>query len=127
MGKDGVTCTGATAGESVSCIKDTTGDSGLATSATSADWATASNNGFGFALANSSGTDANFLYNESSRTFSARQHADQEASETKGTIMSASAPVSGSAVNVCYRISVSGTQPAGYYFNKVKYTATPVF
>lgn len=127
MGKDGVACSGATAGESANCIKDTTADDGSATSATSADWATATNNGFGFALANSSGTDANFLYNESSRTFSTRQFADQEASETKGTIMSNSGAVSGKAVNVCYRISTSGTQPAGYYYNKVKYTATPVF
>src|SRR3990167_9586522 len=127
MGKDGVTCTGASAGESVSCIEDTTCDGAACTESTSADWATASNNGLGFSLANQSGTDAEFLYNESSRTFSSRQVADQEVPETKAAVMSNAAPVSGSSVYVCYRITVSGTQPAGYYYNKVKYTATATF
>jgi hypothetical protein len=126
MGKNGGACTGASAGESVNCIKDTTCDATCSES-TSTEWTTATNNGLGFSLANVSGTDASFLYNESSRTFSSRQIADQEASETKANIMSNSAPVSGSSVYVCYRISISATQPAGYYYNKVKYTATASF
>jgi hypothetical protein len=127
MGKNGVTCTGATAGESVSCIKDTTCNGAACSESTSAEWTTATNNGLGYSLANVSGTDATFLYNESARTFSAKQIADQEASESKQSIMSNSVPVSGSSAYVCYRISVSGTQPAGYYYNKVKYTATGTF
>jgi hypothetical protein len=126
MGKDGATCTGATAGESVNCIKDSTCDATCSESS-STEWTTATNNGMAFSLANQSGTDAAFTYNESSRTFSSRQIADQEASETKATVMSNASQVSGSSVYVCYRLSISGTQPAGYYFNKVKYTATSTF
>jgi len=127
MGKNGGACSGASAGESANCIEDTTCDGAACTESTSADWATATNNGLGFSLANQSGTDASFLYNESSRTFSSRQIADQEASETKATVISNAGPVSGSSAYVCYGISISGTQPAGYYFNKVKYTATATF
>lgn len=126
MGKNGVACSGASAGESVNCIEDTTCDSGC-TQSSSTEWTTATNNGLGFSLANVSGTDASFTYSESSRTFSSRQIADQEASETKANIMSASTPKSGSSVDVCFRITVSSTQPAGYYYNIVKYTATGVF
>lgn len=126
MGKSGVACTGAGAGESVNCIKDTTCDATCSESA-STEWTTATNNGLGFSLANVSGTDASFTYNESARTFSSRQIADQEASETKANIMSNTGQVSGSSAYVCYRISISATQPAGYYYNKVKYTATATF
>ncbi|EKE13339.1 MAG: hypothetical protein ACD_13C00031G0008, partial [uncultured bacterium] len=127
MGMNGVTCTGATAGEANDCIKDTTCDSGTCSETTSGEWVTATNNGFGYSLANVSGTDAGFLYNETSRTFSSKQIPDQEASEAKQTVMSNAAPVSANQVYACYRISVSGTQPAGYYYNKVKYTATATF
>lgn len=127
MGKDGVTCTGAAAGESVNCIKDTACNSGPCTESTSAEWTTATNNGLGYSLANVSGTDASFLYNESARTFSSKQIADQEVPETKQNIMSNANQVSGSSVYVCYQISISATQPAGYYYNKVKYTATATF
>ena len=41
--------------------------------------------------------------------------------------MSNAGPVSGSAAYVCYRIDITGTQPAGYYYNKIKYTAVPTF
>ncbi|MGB9911600.1 MAG: hypothetical protein ACPLKP_03325 [Microgenomates group bacterium] len=127
MGLNGKTCTGANAGEADDCIKDTTCDNGSCTEATSAEWNTATNNGLGYSLANISGTDAVFTYNESGRTFSAKQIADREANETRRTIMSNSGPVNSKQIYVCYRISISGTQPAGYYYNKVKYTATPVF
>jgi hypothetical protein len=127
MGKEGKVCTGATAGESVNCIKDTTCDGGTCTEATSADWATATNNGLGYSLSNNSGTDASFLYNESARTFSTKQFPDQEVPETKQTIMTNASVVNGSSACILYRLSVSGTQPAGYYYNKVKYTASATF
>ena len=56
-----------------------------------------------------------------------KQFPDQEVPETKQTIASYASPVSADQVYVCYRIDVSGTQPAGYYFNKVRYTATAIF
>lgn len=113
-------------------IPDTPCDSGPCTHTSSQEWNTSSNYGFGYSLANSSGTDAKFVYNESSRTFSAKQlpnisEGASQYSDTNAEIMSNSGPVSGSAVNICYRLSVSGSQEAGYYYNKVKYTATPIF
>ncbi len=126
MGKDGITCTGASAGESVNCIKDTVCD-GACTESTSAEWVTASNYGLGYSLANVSGTDASFLFNESSRAFSAKQFADMETPETKQTMMTNAAQVASSQTYLCYRLSVSATQPAGYYFNKVQLTATATF
>lgn len=127
MGKDGVTCSGASAGEANNCIKDTTCDGGTCDQGTSAEWTTSSINGFGYSLANLSGSDAAFTYNESSRTFSSKQFADQEVPEAKATVMTNAGTVSAKTAYVCYRISLSGTQPAGYYYNKVKYTATGVF
>lgn len=131
MNKDADACdspTSATADYTDSCIQDTTCGASACSESTSADWTSASSYpGFGYSMANSSGTDASFLFNESSRTFSAKQIADQEASETKATMMTNAGPVSGSAAYVCYRISVTGLQPAGYYQNIVKYTATAIF
>ncbi|MFZ6034535.1 MAG: hypothetical protein ACOYUB_00060 [Patescibacteria group bacterium] len=127
MGKDGIACTGASAGESVNCIQDTTCDGDACTESTSADWTSTAKYGLGYSLANSSGTDAAFAYNESSRAFSSKQFADQEATETKQTVMSNAGPVASSAINLCYRLNVSATQPAGYYYNKVKFTATATF
>src|SRR3989344_4635451 len=127
MGKNGVTCTGAAAGEAENCIQDTTCDGAACDEDTSADWTSTSAYGLGFSLADVSGSDASFLYNESSRTFSCRQFADQEASETKQNIMENTGPVSASQSYMCYRLNVSATQPAGYYFNKVRYTATATF
>ena len=127
MGLNGKVCPGPTAGESVSCVKDTTCDSGTCTNVNTGEWNTATNNGLGYSLASVSGTPAVFYYGELSRVFSSRQLGDQEASEIKQNIMTSSAPASANSINVCYRISISGTQPAGYYYNKVKYTATARF
>ncbi len=130
MGKDGITCTGASAGESDSCIKDTTGDDGTADQNTVADWNTPSDtdgHGLGYSLENeSSDTDATFDYLDTSN-FATRQIPDLEASEQPVQIMSNTGPVSGSGAFVCYRLAFSATQPAGYYFNKIKYTAVASF
>jgi len=128
MGLNGKTCSGANAGEADDCIQDTTCNATGCTETTSQDWTVANTyRGLGYSLANISGSDAAFTYNESGRTFSAKQIADQEASETKQTIMSNDGAVDSNQIYVCYRIAISGTQPAGYYFNKVKYTATATF
>jgi len=127
MGKEGKICTGAAAAEVDNCIKDTTCNGGACTESTSADWFTNTNNGLGYSLSDVSGANASFLYNESGRAFSTKQFADMEATETKQTIMSSATVVSGSSACIVYRLSVSGTQPAGYYFNKIKYTASATF
>lgn len=134
MGKNGGACSGADAGEALNCIKDTTCD-GTCDEDEEDDWETAANNGLGFSLEDVSGGDVAFEYNVVSggcegvadTDFCARQIADMAASETKANILSETAPVSGASAYVCYRISISPTQPAGYYYNKVKYTCTAVF
>ncbi|MBI4973053.1 hypothetical protein HZC27_00370 [Candidatus Roizmanbacteria bacterium] len=138
MGKDGNTCTGSvpilaeygfTGGST--CIRDVNCGGGAystCTHTTSGEWNTAPNgNGFGYALANQSGSDATFLFNESARNFSSRQFSDAENSSASASIMTNTGVVSGSSVYVCYRINIPATQPAGYYFNKLKYTAVAKF
>jgi hypothetical protein len=127
MGKNGITCTGANAGEANSCIQDTVCSGTNCSESTSQDWTSTSFYGMGYSLANLSGSDAAFVFNELGRTFSTKQFADQEAGETKQNIMSKSSPAASSQVYVCYRLNISSTQPAGYYFNHVKYTASAVF
>ncbi|MEK7473053.1 MAG: hypothetical protein AAB625_03385 [Patescibacteria group bacterium] len=133
MGKDGVACTGATAGASVNCIQDTTCDATGCTHQTLRDWGAdpASYPGLGYSLDDVSGTDALFEYNDTAATFNAKQFADQEASESRSAttahLMTNSVPVDGSSAYVCYRLDITATQPAGYYYNKVKYTAIPTF
>jgi len=127
MGRNGITCTGANAGEAQNCIQDTTCGPTACSETTSQDWTSTSYYGMGYSLANISGTDAAFTYNESGRTFSTKQFADLEASESQQTIMSKSTPAASSQAYVCYRLNVSATQPAGYYFNRIAYTATATF
>ncbi|NMB84380.1 hypothetical protein GYA28_03780 [Candidatus Roizmanbacteria bacterium] len=143
MGRNGAACTGTTPAAdgytfgSSTCIRDTVCDGGACdeTSGYEDDWETATNNGLGYSLKNFSGNDAAFQHNVVSGNctgtadsdFCAKQLPDTVGSETKQTIMSNNAPVSSSSVYVCYRLSISGTQPAGYYYNKVRYTATATF
>jgi hypothetical protein len=134
MGKNGNLCTGTapSAGNytfgSNMCIRDTTCGASNCSESTSADWTDATGYpGLGYSEANQSGTDAAFTYNESSRTFSSRQLADFQGSETPATVMGNAGPVNGSSIYLCYRISVPGNQPSGYYYNIAKYTATATF
>ncbi len=133
MGKDGVACSGASAGESVDCIQDTTCGATPCTHQTLRDWGSdpSSYPGLGYSLEDVTGTDALFEFDDSAGTFNAKQFADVEASESRSAstahLMTNSGPVDSSSAFVCYRIDITATQPAGYYFNKVKYTAVPTF
>ncbi len=140
MGKDGNACTGGTptaepytySGGGV-CIRDY--NKGSATWTTYSDWTNTpgTDYGFGYSLENVSGggTDARFLYNTSGGTFNTKHFADQENSQdkyaTNADVMYNTGLVVGSSVYVCYRIHIPGSQPAGYYFNNLKYTAVPKF
>jgi hypothetical protein len=128
MGKDGVACAG-NGGESVNCIQDTVCDGTGCTESTLRDWGAdpSSYVGLGYSMDDQSGTDAVFEYNDSSATFNAKQIADTAAGETRQAIMTNTGPVDSSSSAVCFRIDITGTQPAGYYYNKVKYTAVPIF
>lgn len=135
MGKDGAACTGD-AGTGNDCIPDTTCDGASCdhTAANVDDWETNTNNGFGYSLESTDGTDAVWEYDGTSGTcdgagsdFCAAQFADAEQPQSAVTIMTNAGPVNSSNIYVCYRISVGATQPAGYYYNTVKYTATATF
>jgi hypothetical protein len=134
MGKNGNVCTSTAPSVgnftfgSGTCIRDTVCASSNCSESVTADWTDATNYpGLGYSEASQTGTDAPFFYNEKTRTFSAKQLADKQGGETSQIVMSNSAPVSGSSVYICYKISVPGTQPAGYYYNVAKYTATATF
>ncbi len=115
-------------------IPDTACDAGPCTHTSSQEWVTASTNGFGYSLQNSSGTDAEFEWDDNTITtgFNAKQLPNYTEGSTQHTdasaeIMNNTGPVSGSSVFICYRLSVSGIQEAGYYYNKVTYIATATF
>jgi hypothetical protein len=139
MGKNGNGCTGTapSAGDytfgSATCIRDTVCSALTCSESVAQDWVTAATYpGLGYSLATiSASPDAPFFYSEKTRTFSAKQLADVSGvgagAETPATIMSNSGPVSASSIYVCYKITIPGTQPAGYYYNIAKYTATATF
>jgi hypothetical protein len=136
MGSNGNVCTGTapSVGEytfgSATCIRDTTCN-GTCSESVMADWTDATTYpGLGYSLATvtaSVAKDAIFFYNQGGRTFNAKQLADKQGGETAAIIMSNGGPVSDSGIYVCYRITKPGTQPAGYYYNVAKYTATATF
>jgi len=142
MGKNGVACAG-NGGEGVNCIQDTTCSDDGCDESTGYNWTEPDvYRGLGYSLENVDGTDAVFVYNSDdpcsdssgAGSFCAKQIADIAAEEIKQTIMcggggdcSSNGPVDSKDIYVCYRIAISGTQPAGYYYNKVKYTATAIF
>lgn len=136
MGKDGVACSGATAGEADDCIQDTVCGAVECTHQTFKDWGAdpSSYPGLGYSLQGvTNPTDAIFDWNGAgeSDVFNAKQFADIEASESRSAstaqLMTNAGPVDSSSAYVCYRIDITATQPAGFYFNKVKYTAVATF
>ncbi len=136
MGMEGATCTGTapSAGEYTfgtnTCIRDP--GVGSISHTVAADWGATpgTNYGFGYSMENATGTDAKFVYNTTG-VHDSKQFADQQGTEdkyaTNAELMSNVGPVSASSVYVCYRINIPGTQPAGFYYNKLKYTAVPKF
>ena len=135
MGRNGNVCTGTTptVGDynfsGATCIRDTTCSAATpCTETVMGDWSAATNfAGLGYSLASQSGTDAPFFLTQGSRTWNSKELPDIQGSKTAQTIMSNTGPVSGSSVYVCYKITVPGTQPSGYYYNIAKYTATATF
>jgi hypothetical protein len=130
LGLNGGACAGdPTISSNTSCISDSRGDAGTMSDTLSNEWVTASNKGFAYALHDVNGsTNEAFAYNESARTFSARQFADVENSGTAVEIFDTSdAPADNDNLYVCYRIIVGATTAAGNYENYVTYNATATF
>jgi len=145
MGKNGNVCTGTapsaghfTFGSGI-CIRDTVCGATACSESSGRYWTNASSYpGLGISLQNLAGTDAAWVYDSTtepctktgggtSTNFCSRQIADIQGGETRASIMSNTSSVDTNQIYVCYRITIPGTQPAGFYYNTVKYTAVPIF
>lgn len=137
MGRSGKSCPGAEADENSLCVKDTDCDDQLCSYFVNSrsNWEIPRNNGLGYSIASSHSDDVLFSYNQDGgncqkkekNMFCALQLPDTEANEQPQVIMRSSNPVDGSASYICYRLSVSNTQPPGLYYNNVTYTAMANF
>lgn len=127
--------TDSTADETDNCIKDTVCDSVGCSHTTYRDWGSGGTEtyyGQGYSLQNvGSDSNAKFEYDTGGATWNAKQMADRQATEnpqdTNAEIMLASAPVDAQDIYFCLRIDIPGTQPAGYYTNRIKYNAVSTF
>jgi hypothetical protein len=129
LGRNGGACTGdPTITSNTNCIADSRGDAGTMADDTSNEWNNTANKGFAYSLhdANTTTTEE-FAYNESSRTFSARQFADAENTGVAQRIFRSTAPADNHNVYVCYRIIPGTLTAAGNYENYITYTATGTF
>lgn len=126
LGRGGNTCTGD-GSASNTCIVDAS-VAGISHT-TSADWTDATNDpGFGYSLVSVSGSPTlAFTYNESARTFSAKQFADMQDGQSVQTVFSRNTVTSADVVDVCYRIAPDATNVAGNYENYLVYTASATF
>jgi hypothetical protein len=126
VGRNGNTCSGDGT-SSNSCVQDTSASGASHTA--SADWTDAANDdGFGYSVDPvTAGLTAAFTYNESTRTFSAKQFADLAESEAPQTVYSRADVASSDVVDVCYRIAPAATNVAGDYENYIVYTASATF
>src|SRR3989344_5225026 len=121
--------------ESVSStILDGTCDSGCGDS-TEAQWATSTNNGFGYCMVDIAGggdaaatADAGWGTNDcdDADTYF-KTIASIADSDTVANIMSSVTAVSGDVSDIGYRLSVSDTQAAGAYQNIVSFVMTPTY
>ena len=112
-------------------LSDSLGDSGSMSQTATSAWSTSTNNGFGFACANATGTDcamtATTWYSQFSCVGSDAQCDPGTGAEAAQSVMSNAAAVSGNASRIQYKLSVSATQAAGSYSNTVVYIATPTY
>lgn len=108
---------------SPSYIPDTTCDTGACTHLASAAWTTAAlHPGFGYTVAAVANAPT------IAPTAPLYQHFPNIAAlEAPFQIMSNATTANAQAVDVCYKIAVDATQPAGNYENQVTYTATASF
>lgn len=95
--------------------------------ATEAAWATATNNGFAFCIDNVTGTDGAFTNACSAGGSAGYRLLGTLGTDTPEVIMTNTGFVDSNEVEVGYRISVAGDQPAGTYQNDLVYVATPTY
>lgn len=103
-------------------IPNVMGDDGTITHSTAGPWTSSTTYGFGYTLENENGSDAVFTFASGYKAF-----ADFSAGEVPQAVMSAAGPVTGSLVELVYRVNIAPTQPQGAYSTTVTYVATGTF
>ena len=129
MAKDGTAACTGDAGAGANCIPDTACGGTPCTHTTAQDWDAGgvdSFPGLGYSLDAITAGAATFEWDDTG-TFFAKQFADEEDSQLAQEIMTESTPVENSQIYICFRIDVTALQPAGYYQNFIRYTATGTF
>lgn len=112
-------------GGATTTIPNTTCDSGSCTYTSNSNWVTAAGHpGFGYSLESVSGATVPFTAGAS---FSAKAFPSAGSGQPAQIVMSGSTVADAHTANLCYRISVDATQPAGNYENQITYTATASF
>jgi len=110
-------------------IADGTCDSGCDDS-TAAVWAVNTNNGFGYCLIDVTGGDKSTDFDtypcDNGTPYFKTIPSDGD-SDTPEVVMTNTGAVSGSVIDVGYRISISGIQEPGAYTNEIWYVATPTY
>ncbi|KKP69439.1 hypothetical protein A2X44_02780 [candidate division CPR3 bacterium GWF2_35_18] len=101
-------------------IEDTRGDNLDITYLNNGDWNINTTYGFGYTLANITGTDAEF-------TSGYKQFSDESNSEPEQIVMNNIGITQGSEVQVTYKINIGATQESGTYQNRIKYICTGTF
>lgn len=101
-------------------IPDTVGDSADITTTNQGVWALTTTKGFGYTLANLTGTDAVFTSNY-------RAFADASLSESPVNVMYKNGVTSESKVRVTYKANILATQESGVYQNTITYIVTGTF
>ncbi len=107
-----------------SLIPDTTCDSGTCNEVTSSAWANTLTYGFGYRCDNVTGTDCANGFSTS--TFY-KQFANNTYNESPVAVMTGTNVGRNKKVQITYKVNISGTQPAGDYFNQIIYLAVPTF
>ena len=128
LGKGGRVCDDSSYPQD--CIPDVT--AGSATYGDEGDWTVTTEYGFGYTLAKIGGslnltTPFTRTSGTGCTTFCARQFADLQNSEPAQIIFQSTGISDTDNVQVCYRVNISGTIPAGDYENHIIYTATANF
>ena len=109
-------------------IDDSTGDSTSMSQTVSSEWATATNNGFGYSCVNQDCQLENASTYKQFACVGSDPNCDPgTGGETAQNIAASSGAVNAVVTRVEYKISVDALQPSGDYANEIIYIATPTF
>lgn len=113
-------------------LKDTSCDNSGCNATTSGAWATNTNNGFGYACANISGSNGGCVTTSTTiyRSFACTGNSSSctpISGASAVNIMASTTTANAHASRIQYKLSYNATQAAGAYSNTITYIATPTF